>query len=311
MRIVFMGSDSIACPSLDRLAARSTDTVHGVISQPPRPKGRKRAVSPCPLHARATALGIATLTPDTINSDESVATVRAWAPDLIVVLAYGQILHTPILALPPHGCINLHASLLPNYRGAAPIQWALANGERETGVTTMYMTEKMDAGDIILQQTVPIRDDDTAATLHDRLAETGSTLLDQTLDLAAANRVTRRPQNEEDATYAPKLKKEDGRIDWSACATDIHNRVRGFTPWPGCFCLVPKPTHTALKVLRTRVENGTGEPGAILEISHDGLLVQTGRNAVRLLEVQPAGKRPMGGGAYAQGRSFSAGEKLA
>lgn len=300
MRILFMGSAELACPSLDRLLDCAADTVVGVVSQPDRPKGRALKLASCPVRAHVADRGIPVLTPENINAPDSVAALRALAPDLIVVVAYGQFLKTEVLNLPPLGCINVHASLLPKYRGAAPIQWAIANGEIETGVTTMYVNERMDAGDIVDQRVEPIFPDDTAGILHDRLARCGAELLATTLEALRQGTIRRRQQNEAEATLAPRLKKADGRIDWHQPAAVIDNRVRGFNPWPGCFCeLAPAGV---VRVLKSRVENSHGaKPGAVLEAFGDGPLIQTGQGALRLLEVQPEGRKIMSGAAFLRG----------
>jgi len=260
--------------------------------------------------------------------------------DLIVVLAYGQILKREVLALPPQGCVNMHASLLPRYRGAAPIQWAIANGEPVTGVSTMFMNERMDAGDVILQKEVIIGPDDTAGSLHDKLAEEGAVVLSRTLDALREGRVTRTSQVESQATFAPKLSKEDGRIDWTEPAERIYNKVRGFNPWPCCFCEVPelsagrqpgigkrekdsadrralkiehrtgtgKRAVRRLRVLRVMIENATASAGEMIDVTGDGPLVGTGTGAVRLLEVQPEGRNVMNGADYLRGHDLKIGD---
>jgi len=312
MRIVFMGSAALACRPLEGLVADADAEVVGVVTQPDRPKGRRLRPAPCDLKRRALDLGLVPFTPVRVNEPESVAGIRALAPDLIVVVAYGQILKPRVLEIPPLGCVNVHASLLPKYRGAAPIQWAIARGETVTGVTTMFMNERMDAGDIILQREVAIDDGDTAGTLHDRLAEEGATCLGQTVAALRKGRVERTPQDTAEVTFAPKLSRADGRIDWEMPAVDIHNRVRGFNPWPCCHCVAPGP-HGApgsLRVLRTRVEPRGGTPGSVLDTSGDGPLVGTGAEALRLLEVQPAGGKAMGGAAYLRGHDVGVGDEL-
>jgi methionyl-tRNA formyltransferase len=313
LRIVFLGSADFACPCLDALLRAEGVRVAAVVTQPDRPRGRQLHLAACPSKARAQAAGIPVLTPVSINTPESIAALRDLRPGLLVVVAYGQILRRAVLDLAPLGCVNIHASLLPAYRGAAPISWAIAAGERETGVTAMYINERMDAGDIIAQQRVAIAPDDTGGTLHDRLAAAGAELLAQTVAAIRAGRAARTPQDESRVTYAPKLTKEDGRIDWTAAAERIHNRVRGFQPWPGSFCTAPgkdgKPG--TLRVRRTRAEPGAGEPGLVLDAGADGPLVAAGAGAVRLLEVQPEGGRAMPGGAYLRGHALRVGDRLA
>jgi len=327
-----MGSAELACPCLDRLLANPADQVVGVVTQPDRPKGRSLQVAPCAVRAHVAARGIPVFTPENINAPDSVAALQTLAPDLMVVVAYGQFLKADILNLPSRGpahrlirhsfsdggspvgeggpahhsllgdggCINVHASLLPQYRGAAPIQWAVANGETETGVTTMFVNARMDAGDIIDQLVEPIRPEDTAGSLHDRLAQCGADLLARTIEALRQGSIRRQPQDEAKATFAPRIKKADGRLDWRLPATLIHNHVRGFNPWPGCFCeLAPVGV---VRVLKTRVEAGRSETvGAVLEAAGEGPLIQTSQGALRLLEVQPEGRKIMSGAAFLRG----------
>jgi len=304
MRIVFMGSAELACPCLDCLLANPADRVVGVVTQPDRPKGRSLRVAPCAVRAYVTAREIPVLMPENVNTPESVADLRTLAPDLIVVVAYGQFLKADILNLPSLGCINVHASLLPKYRGAAPIQWAVANGETGTGVTTMFVNVRMDAGDIIDQLAEPIRPEDTAGSLHDRLAGCGADLLARTLSALRQGSIRRQPQDEAEATFAPRIKKADGRLDWRLPAVQLHNRVRGFQPWPGCFCELPSVG--VVRVWQTRVETGRNEAvGAVLEAAGDGPLIQAGRDALRLLELQPEGRKVMAGAAFLRGHPLS------
>lgn len=313
MRLVFMGSAPLACACLARLFEDGRDTVCAVVTQPDRPKGRHLRVTSCPVTETAREAGLPILSPLKVNDDAFVDELRVFQPDLIVVVAYGQILGRRLLALPPKGAVNVHASLLPKYRGAAPIQWAVASGERVTGVTTMFMNEQMDAGDIILQREVPIDAADTAGTLHDRLADAGAALLAETLEAIRENRAPRRAQNPAEATLAPKLRKVDGRIDWRWPADMIVNRVRGFHPWPGCYAEIPAEAgvgdpgtatgrRSLLKVITAAVEPGEGSPGQVIHINEAGPLVAAGQGAVRLLVVQPEGRTAMSGGAYLHGR---------
>jgi len=310
MRILFMGSAELACPCLDRLLADPADQVVGVVTQPDRPKGRSLQVASCAVRAHVAERGIPILTPADVNAPDSAAALRALAPDLIVVVAYGQFLKAAILDLPLRGpahgggCINVHASLLPKYRGAAPIQWAVANGETETGVTTMFVNARMDAGDIIDSIVEPIRPEDTAGSLHDRLARCGADLLARTIAALRQGSIRRQPQDEALVTFAPRIRKTDGRIDWHLPATLIHNRVRGFNPWPGCFCELAAAG--IVRVLKSRVENGRDAPaGAVLEAAGAGPLIQAGRDAVRLLEVQPEGRKVMSGAAFLRGHPLA------
>lgn len=311
MRIVFMGSAELACPSFEALMGLPDADVVGIVTQPDRPKGRSLKVSPCAARAAARGTGVPVLTPPRVNAPEALQGIRELRPDLIVVVAYGQILKPALLELPPLGCINVHASLLPKYRGAAPIQWAVARGERETGVTIMYMNEKMDEGDIVLQVKETIGDGDTAGVLHDRLARTGAAALVRAMEELRAGTLLRQVQDASLATYAPKLKKEDGRLDWTQPAATLCNRVRGFNPWPCCHCRVCRGGRTrTLKVLAARAEDGSGEPGTLVAVGEDGPLVAAGEGCVRLLRVQPEGKRVMTGADYARGYRLAVGDGL-
>ncbi len=315
MRIVFMGSSELSCRCLEALlgmAAGGEATLVGVVTQPDRPSGRGRASAPCPARRAAESAGLSVLTPDNVNAQEVVEHLAALRPDAIAVAAYGQMLKESVLTLPPLGCVNVHASLLPRYRGAAPIQWAIARGETETGVTTQYMARRMDAGDIVLRRTEPIRSDDTGATLHDRLALLAADLLAETLNRIRLGTAPRTPQAEAEATYAPKLDRNDGKLDWTVAARDLANRIRGFHPWPGCFCEAPasraeNASPLRLKVLQAAVEAGHGWCGEILAVDEAGLLVATGGEALRLRRVQLEGKRAMSGADYARGHAVQAG----
>jgi methionyl-tRNA formyltransferase len=315
MRIVFMGSAPLSCACLRALCAARPGCVVAVVCQPDRPRGRSLRVGPCPVKELACGAGIEVLTPSAVNAPESVDALRRLRPDLAVVVAYGQILRRAILDLPPLGCLNIHASLLPKYRGAAPIQWAVARGETVTGVTAMYMNERMDAGDILLQRSVPVGPEDTAGDVHEALAPAAAEALVASVALLESGKAPRRPQDERLATRAPKLSREDGRIDWTLSARDIHNRVRGFNPWPGCHTVTPGARGgppLEIKVLRSRPEQ-TGcaaVPGTVLDTGGEGPLVAAGTGALRLREVQPAGRKAMGGAEFARGYRLPAGVVL-
>lgn len=310
MRIVFMGSAEIACYSLDALLKADGIDVVAVVTQPDRCRGRKLRMCSCPAKEHVRGTGIEVFSPASINTPESLEKLRGWKADLIVVMAYGQILKPDVLQAAPLGCINVHTSLLPAYRGAAPIQWAIANGERETGVTIMQMDKGMDSGDILAQRAILIDADETAGMLHNRLGVLGAELLRETVGDIAAGRAVRTPQNHDIATYAPKLSKKDGEIDWGMSAREIHNRVRGFNPWPCCFCHIPDRKHSVLRVLKSQVEDGTGAPGAVLDVKGEGPVIACGDGALRLLDVQPQGKRVMTGREYICGHALQVGEVL-
>ena len=310
MRIVFMGSGVIAGPTLQRLLEHPAVEIAVVVTQPDRPKGRGLRLAACPVKEIAAAIGLPVLTPEKVGAEASVHEIEALHPDLVVVAAYGQYIKPAILELPRHGAINFHPSLLPKYRGAAPIQMAIANGETVTGVSIIDVAREMDAGDILLQEPVPIESDDTAGSLMPRLAEVGAVLMVRAVDRILDGSVTRTPQDPTVATYVSKLTKEEGRIDWRLGAEQIRNRVRGFNPWPACFCEITAGSNHWVKVWAVRVEPGEGIPGTILETGHEGPLIATGSAALRLQELQPPGKKPMTGAAFLNGHPLSVGDRL-
>lgn len=304
LRIVFMGSPEFALPTLRELAAHYT--VVGVVTQPDRPAGRGQKLTPPPVKVLAQSLGLPVIQPERLRQPEAMAQLQAWQPDLIVVAAFGQILRQNVLDLPTYGCLNVHASLLPRWRGAAPIQAALLHGDEETGVTIMKMDAGVDTGPILSQRREPIREDDNAATLSQRLAELGAQLLLETLPDYLAGRITPQPQDERLATYAPMLKKEDGYLDWNFPAEALVRKVRAFTPWPGAYLEV---RGLPLKVLRAHaVANEQLRPGqrGVLE---GRPALGTVQGSLVLDEVQPAGKRPMPGSDFLRGaRDWVSGE---
>ena len=311
MRILFFGSAVIGFPVLEALLTSPADELVGVVTQPDRPGGRKLQTTPCPVKIFAQERGIPAFSPEKVGSPESLDALQELAADLFVVVAYGQYIPQSVLAMPPSGSINLHPSLLPKYRGSSPIQWAIANGDAMTGVTILYVSEKMDAGDIILQREVPIGPEDNEQSMEPVLARAGADLLMEAVTQIRSGSVSARPQDETAATEVRKLVKEDGRLDWTLSARTLHNRIRAFIAWPGCFFEKPSAKGVKrVKVLRAQVEEGTGTPGELLDVSGDGPLVATGDGALRLLEVQPAGKRAMDGAAYLRGHPLQPGDRL-
>ena len=316
MRVVFMGSAEVSCGMLDALLRASGVTVSGVVTQPDRPAGRHRHLTPCPGKRKAIGRGLPVITPEKINSEEALAQLATWAPDVIVVVAYGQFLGNRLLALPPHGCINIHLSLLPRHRGAAPVQWAIVSGDTVSGVTAILMDPGMDSGDVLGRVEEQIRPGDTAGMLYDRLAVLGAGLLVKTLEDIASGRTQRTPQDPAKVTFAPKLKKEDGHIDWSLPASQIARRVRGFNPWPSCFTTMPArlcmPGHTGrVKVLRVETcppVAGEHAPGAVVACSGEGPLIQAGDGLLRLLTVQIEGGTPLAGKAFLCGHALWPGD---
>jgi len=310
MRIVFIGSGELGCPAVERLLASPQDELVAVVSQPDRPQGRHLRLTACPVKQVAASRGVPVLTPENIGDPAFMDQLAALHPDLIVVAAYGQFLPRGLLTLPPNGVINVHPSLLPKYRGAAPIQWAIANGETETGVSIIYLIEKMDAGDILAQEHMPIAPYDTTATLAPRLAALGAELLLRVIEEIRTGVVKPLPQDDALATRAPMIRKDDGRLDWSQLASTLHNRIRGFLPWPGCYFVWPHDSMKRVKVLKTSVEPGTGIPGTVLKSDAQGLVIASGQGALRLSEVQPESRQPMLAAAFNNGARLRVGDQL-
>ena len=310
MRVVFLGSGAFAVPSLEALLDAGHD-VAALVTQPDREKGRGRAVTAPPTKVVAERRGVPVLQPPRVKHPEAVESLRALGPDVQVVVAYGQILPRAVIDIAPLGTVNVHSSLLPRYRGAAPIHWAIVNGETETGVTTMLIDEGLDTGPMLLARATAIGPEETTPELEPRLARLGAEVLLETLDGLARGTITPRPQDHARATLAPRLKKEDGRIDWSRSADEIARRVRGLQPWPGTVTGSPGGD---LKVLRARVEPGPAAaiPGTLVAVDGDGVVVATGEGGrLRLLELQPESRRPMPAAAYAAGARLRAGDRLA
>ena len=291
MRIVFIGTGDIGVPTL-RALLKSNHEVVGVVTQPDKPVGRAQLVEPPPIKKALSTTKIPVLQPARIKDSKAIEEIRALRPDIIVVMAYGQILSRNILEIPKIACLNLHASLLPRWRGAAPIQAAIAAGDRETGITVMYMDEGLDTGDILLQRTIDIVPAETGGSLHNRLAEIAPQTLFESLELLAKGSAARIPQDNALATYAPKLKREDGKIDWSDPADAIERKIRAFDPWPGAFMTIKANGTRNLKIFSAEVVDFEGRPGQILRSQND-LVVAAGKNALSLREVQVEGKRRM------------------
>jgi len=305
VRIVFMGSAELAIPSLEAILGDGSAEVVGVVAQPDRPAGRKRQPTACPLKAFADGQGLNVMTPEKIGAPESVEALAALKPDLFVVVAYGQYIPSRVIALAPNEAINVHPSLLPKYRGSAPIQWAIANGDTVTGVSIIYLAKKMDAGDILRQETYPIGEDATSGELHDKLAVFGADLLLKAIDDICNGAVSRVAQDESQAVDVRKLAKEDGEIDWTLPAVTIRNRIRAFDPWPGNTCKLSDGE--PLKVWAAKVEEASGRPGEMLD---NRLLVATGDGALRLTKIQPSGKKRMSATSFLNGHPVAKGEVL-
>jgi methionyl-tRNA formyltransferase len=306
MRIVYMGTPAFAVPPLEALVTAGHEVV-GVVTRTDKPAGRGKTLTPPAVKVAAEQAGLAVLQPRRVREPEAVASVRALAPEVIVVAAYGQILPKELLTLPPRGCVNIHASLLPAYRGAAPINWAIINGEERTGITIMQMDEGMDTGAILLQDSIPIAPDETAGTLTGKLAHLGSALVVDALNRLEGGTLPPIAQDDRKASHAPLLRKEDGRIDWSRPAVELHRRVRGLTPWPGAFTYLDGKL---IKLLETTVVPGGIERGELALRGEDQLVAGTGHDLLRIKTLQPEGKRPMSAADFLRGHRDVAGKKF-
>jgi methionyl-tRNA formyltransferase len=302
MRLVFFGTPEFSVPSLLSLLDSGHDVI-AVVTQPDRQKGRGRRVFPSPMKVEAQRHGIAIFQPLKARDGNFIRTLRDMNPEMIIVVAYGQILPPEIIHMPEKGCINLHASLLPKYRGAAPINWAIINGDRITGITTMLMDEGMDTGPILLKKEAEIGEQDTAGSLSERLAHEGASLLIRTVELVAKGKIKPVPQSGE-VSYAPALKKSDGLIDWSMPARRLHNFIRGVTPWPGAYTFLNKQR---IKITRTDPVDGRGRPGIIEKVGRDEILVGTGEGLLSILELQVEGRHVMDTRSFLQGRRVEIG----
>ncbi|QDX95111.1 methionyl-tRNA formyltransferase [Brevibacillus laterosporus] len=292
-RILFMGTPDFSTQSLEALLTHGYQVV-GVVTQPDRPVGRKRVLTPPPVKELALRHGLPVYQPEKIRESEAVQSVLdATRPDLIVTAAYGQILPNSLLEAPKHGCINVHASLLPKYRGGAPIHASIINGEKESGVTIMYMVQALDAGDMISKVVVPIEERDTAGSLFEKLGAAGADLLIDTLPKLLKGEITPEPQNHEEATFAPNIKRENERLDWNKSAREIYNQVRGMNSWPVAFTTFEEKVW---KIWWAEVVEQTGQlatPGTIIDRTEDGLIIACGAGSVILKEIQPEGKKRM------------------
>jgi methionyl-tRNA formyltransferase len=304
MKLIFLGTPAFAVPTLERTVAAGHHVI-AVFTQPDRPKGRGQKNAMPPVKEAAVRLGLPVRQPERIRRPEVVEELRAMAPEAMVVVGYGQIIPQTILDIPPHGIFNVHASLLPKYRGAAPLQWAIARGETRTGVTTMRINAGLDTGDMLLKWDTEIGREETAVDLGGRLAVAGAELLEETLERLAG--ITPEPQDDAHASYAPILKKEDGHVDWSMPAPEILNRIRGFTPWPGCYGFL---NGARLHVWKARPAEVALSPGA-LRAEHRRLYAGCGGGSIEFLEVQLEGKKRMDAASFLNGFPVQAGEVLA
>jgi methionyl-tRNA formyltransferase len=308
-KIVFMGTPDFAVPTL-RAAHAAGHEILLVVTQPDRPRGRGRKVEPPPVKKAALALNLPVTQPQSLRTEADQQVLQATAADFFIVVAFGHLLRESVLKMPRLGCINVHASLLPKYRGPAPIQWAVINGERETGVTTMLIDKGLDTGDMLMSAREPIGAADTGGSIHDRLALRGAELLVQTLAAFADGTVRRTPQDHSAATYAPLLKKNDGLIDWKKPASRIEPFIRGMSPWPGAFTFWK---NTRLKIFRSEIDPAAqdGLPGTVLESRPDRLTVATGEGALSILELQSASGSRLPVSEFLRGFRLAPGEILA
>jgi methionyl-tRNA formyltransferase len=318
MRVVFMGTPEFAVPALQTLLAFDGVEVIGVVTQPDRPVGRKRVLTPTPVKAEAQLHGLPVLQPERLRRAESVEALRSLQPDLIVTAAYGQILPKSVLDIPQLGCINIHASLLPKYRGGAPIHYAVMNGEASTGVTIMYMAEGLDTGAMISSVEVAIEDTDTTGTMFDKLSSAGAQLLQETLPDLLAGRVKAVEQNDADAVYSPNVSREQELIDWSRPSVDIWNQVRGLNPRPGAYTIwdgeVLKIWACIKPIIQDYSSNNKADatvtPGTVVSIAEDGIQVATGTGLLTIIELQPAGKKAMDAAQFIRGGRLAVGTVL-
>ncbi|UII57366.1 methionyl-tRNA formyltransferase [Cytobacillus spongiae] len=311
-KIVFMGTPDFSVPVLRTIIEDGYEVI-GVVTQPDRPVGRKRVLTPPPVKVEALKHEIPVFQPEKIRNPEELSQVLSLNPDLIVTAAFGQILPKELLEAPKYGCINVHASLLPELRGGAPIHYSILQGKEKTGITIMYMVEKLDAGDILTKVEVPIDERDTVGTLHDKLSTAGSTLLSTTLPKLIKGDLEPVQQNEEEATFAWNIKREQEKIDWSKAGETIYNHIRGLNPWPVAYTTYQG---TVMKIWwgeKVKTEDSSSLPGTVLRLDDDGFIVSTGnQTAIKIMELQPSGKKKMTGEQYLRGAGakLSVGERL-
>ena len=307
MRIIFMGTGEIGAGALRAIAASSHE-VCAVVTQPDRPAGRDLKPRPSPIKLVAQELGLPVLQPEKVRTPEAVAELKALAPELMVVVAYGQILPLRVLEIPARGCLNIHASLLPKHRGASPIQAAILAGDERTGITIMWMDEGLDTGDIVLERAFEIDARETGGSLHDRLAALAPEALLAALEAIESGTATRTPQDQSASTYAPKLSRADAEIDWALSGVELERRLRALTPWPGSYTVFPDGA--LLKIHRASLAPANGIPGTVVETSPAGILVAAGDGGLLLEEIQVAGGKRLAAGDFLRGREIPVGTVL-
>lgn len=306
MKIIFMGTPDFAAASLEALIA-SRHEIQAVVTQPDKPKGRKGELTPSPVKVIAKREGIKVYQPLKVRDEEFVKTLRAYNPDVMVVVAFGQIIPLSILKMPKYGCVNIHGSLLPKYRGAAPIQWAVLDGEKETGITTILMDEGIDTGDILLKKTIQIDADETSGSLFDKLMALGAKTILETLDELEKGNLTPTKQGESPTAYAKMLTKAMGLIDFTKSAKELDCFVRGMDPWPSAYTLLAGKT---LKLWKVRVVEGDGKAGSVIGIDKESFTIACGEGAIEVLEVQLEGKKRMSAGDFLKGSTLNIGQEL-
>ena len=306
LRVIFMGTPEFACPTLQKLIDRGEQVV-AVVTQPDRPKGRGQRLMSPPVKVLAGQHAIPVYQPARVREPDAIEIIRTLAPDVIVVVAFGQILPKALLDIPSMGCINVHASLLPRYRGAAPLNWCIINDEHETGVTTMLMDVGLDTGPMLLKQATPIDEHEDIVSLHDRISTMGAELLSETLDGLTAGTIVPQEQNGSQSCYAPLLKKKDGRIDWNRDALSIHNQVRGMAVWPVAHTFLDGQL---LKVYRTRTAGGSGLPGVVLRADRQGIEVACLKGSLIIEELQLAGKKRLDPASFLTGYAITVGGRF-
>ena len=306
MKIIFMGTPDFAAASLEALIA-SRHEIQAVVTQPDKPKGRKGELTPSPVKVIAKREGIKVYQPLKVRDEDFVETLRAYNPDVMVVVAFGQIIPLSILKMPKYGCVNIHGSLLPKYRGAAPIQWAVLDGEKETGITTILMDEGIDTGDILLKKTIKIDTDETSGSLFDKLMVLGAETILETLDELEKGSLTPTKQGESPTAYAKMLTKAMGLIDFTKSAKELDCFVRGMDPWPSAYTLLAGKT---LKLWKVRAVDGSGKAGSVIEIGKESFTIACGEGAIEVLEVQLEGKKRMSAGDFLKGSTLNKGQEL-
>ena len=306
MKIIFMGTPDFAAASLEALID-SRHEIQAVVTQPDKPKGRKGELTPSPVKVIANREGIKVYQPLKVRDEEFVKTLRAYNPDVIVVVAFGQIIPLSILQMPKYGCVNIHGSLLPKYRGAAPIQWAVLDGEKETGITTILMDEGIDTGDILLKKTIKIDADETSGSLFDKLMALGAKTILETLDELEKGSLTPTKQGESHTAYAKMLTKAMGLIDFTRSAKELDCFVRGMNPWPSAYTLLSGKT---LKLWKVRAVEGSGKAGSVIDIGKESFTIACGEGAIEVLEVQLEGKKRMSAGDFLKGSTLNIGQEL-